>query len=433
MPGAPGEPVMTAAQNRGVNPTPLLARLAGLLTARRLLTHAGLLAVCVWSLYAFNLATPGLRDRAGHIKGADFVQFYVGGYLARTGRLWDLYDLPAFAAWQHALVPASAGGYLAAFYGPQVYLAFWPLARLSYGWAVVAWALLNCALYLACCYALWRCCPKLRPHAGTVFLLAIAFPGFFNLIAFGQTSGPALALFTLAFLALRSRRNYLAGLAIGCLMYKPQLGLAAAVVFVLAAEWRIVAGAIAGAVAQLAFAWTWFGAAAMKPYFGVLLTRQPWAFIEPKLYEMQSLRGFWFLLLPWQGLAGILYALTAIAVLGVALVCWRSRAPLPLRYSALLLATVLAPPHCLIYDLVILAPALLLLANWALEHKEAGAGPALRVFLYAAYALPLLEPLAKFSHVQLSVLGFGVLQWLVWRAVRGDQARGWELSQPAGV
>ncbi|HEU5335985.1 MAG TPA: glycosyltransferase family 87 protein, partial [Terriglobales bacterium] len=346
---------------------------------------------------------------------------------------WDLYDLPAFAAWQHALVPASAGGYLAAFYGPQVYLAFWPLARLSYGWAVIAWALLNCAVYLACCYAVWRCCPRLQPHAGTVFLLAIAFPGFFNLIAFGQTSGPALALFTLAFLALRSQRMFLAGLAIGLLIYKPQLGLAAAVVFLVAAEWKVVAGAIAGAAAQIAFAWAWFGTTAMRQYFGIWLTPHPLAFIEPKLYEMESLRGFWLLLLPWQNLAGVLYVITAIAALAVAWVSWRSRGPLPLRYSALLLATVLAPPHCLIYDLVILAPAFLLTANWVLEHEEASAGPALGVFLYAAYALPLLEPLAKLSHIQLSVLGFVALEWLVWRALSDDQAGGRHRLQTAGA
>lgn len=425
------EPVMTAAPNRSVGPAPPLARIAGLLTPRRILTHAALLAVCVWSLYAFDLATPGMRDRAGHLKGADFVQFYTGGYLAQTGRFRALYDPVAFANWQHALVPESAGSYLAAFYGPQVYLSFSPLARLPYGWAVLAWALLNCALYLGSCYTVWRCCPHLRPHAGTAFLLAIAFPGFFNLIAFGQTSGPALALFTLVFLALRSQRMFLAGLAIGSLIYKPQLGLAAAVVFVLAAEWKVVTGAIAGAAAQIALAWVWFGTTAMKHYFGIWLTPHPLAFIEPKLYEMESLRGFWLLLLPWQNLAGVLYAITAIAALAVAVICWRICGLLPLRYSALLLATVLAPPHCLIYDLVILAPAWLLLADWFLGHRQAAAGPALAVFLYLAYALPLLEPLAKLTHVQLSVLGFVALQWWVWRAAGNNPASGPQHLQTA--
>jgi hypothetical protein len=256
-----------------------------------------------------------------------------------------------------------------------------------------------------------------------VFVLAAALPGFFTLIAFGQTSGPALALFTLAFLALRSRRRFLAGLAIGCLIYKPQLGVAAAAIFLLAAEWKLVAGALAAAAAQLAFARAWFGSALMKQYFHSLSrTSQALPYIEPKLYQMQCLRGFWLLLLPARNLALLLYVISVLAVLALALLCWRSRAGLALRYSALLLATVLAAPHLMIYDLVILGPAFLLVASWTLEHAEAAAAPALRLLLYACFALPLFAALARVTHLQLSVIAFVLLQILVWRAARAEQA-----------
>jgi hypothetical protein len=140
---------------------------------------------------------------------------------------------------------------------------------------------------------------------------------------------------------------------------------------------------------------------------------------------MESLRGFWMLLLPWRSAAAVLYALSAIAVLVVALLCWR-RGALELRYAALLLATVLVAPHLMIYDLVILAPAFLLLGEWVLQHPSPS--PALRVVLYLVYALPLLEPLTKLTHVQLSVLGFVALQALIWPATK-QGAR----SQPAGL
>jgi hypothetical protein len=410
-----------------------LVRISRLLTVRRITLHALLLAVCLWSVYAIDLATPGLRDRAGHIKGADFLHFYTAGYLVKSGRLQALYDPPALAAYQQALVPQSTHTYFVASYGPQVYLPFSLLARLPYGWAALAWALLNCALYFVCCYAVWRCCPRLQPYAGAVLLLALAFPGFFNLIAFGQTSGPALLLFTLAFLALRSRRSFLAGLAIGSLIYKPQLGLAAAVVFLLAAEWKIVAGALAAAAAQLSFAWGWFGSAVMKQYFHSLLrTSQALPFIEPKLYQMHCLRGFWLLLLPWRGAALVLYVITAIIVLALAVLGWRSRASLSLRFAALLLASVLVAPHLIIYDLIILAPAFLLLGDWTLERTEAATVPGLRVFLYVAYALPLLEPLAKLSHLQFSVLAFAVLLGWTRLAATEDRSRGC-MASPAAI
>lgn len=431
LPSASGDPV-TAPQRRPAAGAAALVRISRLLTARRITLHALLLAVCLWSVYALDLATPGLRDRAGHIKGADFLHFYTAGYLVKSGRLPALYNPPALAAYQQALVPQSTHTYFVASYGPQLYLPFSQLARLPYVWAALVWALLNCALYFGCCYAVWRCCPRLRPYAGAVSLLALAFPGFFNLIAFGQTSGPALLLFTLAFLALRWRRNFLAGLAIGSLIYKPQLGLAAAVVFLLAAEWKIVAGALAAAAAQLSFAWGWFGGTVMKQYFHSLLrTSQALPFIEPKLYQMHCLRGFWLLLLPWRNIAGALYVVTAMAVLAATVLCWRSRASLSLRFAALLVASVLVAPHLMIYDLIILAPAFLFLGDWALERREAATVPGLRVFLYLAYALPLLEPLAKVSHVQFSVLAFAVLLGWTRLATMEDRNRGYMASPAA--
>ncbi len=433
MPGASSEPVTTSTTNRQAPTSSVFVRISRLLTARRITLHAALLAACLCSLYALDLATPGLRDRVGHIKGADFVHFYTAGYLVRIGRLDALYDPVALSAYQLRLVPESVHNYFVASYGPQFYLPFSVLARLPYGWAALAWALLNSALYLACGYALWRACPILQPYSRTVLLLAVAFPGFFSLVAFGQTSGPALALFTLAFLALRSRRNFLAGLALGSLVYKPQLGLAAAVVFLLAAEWRLLAGAVTAAVAQISFAWAWFGTATMKQYLNTLLrTSQALPFIEPRLYQLHSLRGFWLLLLPWRTVATVLYALSAITVLGFAVLCWRRRASLALRYAALLIATVLAAPHLMAYDLVILGPAFLLLGSWILQHEQATIAPPLRVFLYLCYGLPLLEPVAKYAHLQFSVIGFAVLFVFVCLAIT-EQAGIPSASQAAGV
>ncbi len=403
------------------------------MTARRITLHAVLLAVCLWSLYALDLATPGLRDRAGHIKGADFLHFYTAGYLVRAGRVSESYDPVALAACQLKLVPQSVDSYFVASYGPQVYLPFSLLAGLPYVWAALAWALLNCGLYFICCYALWRVCPTLQRHTLAVLVLAAAFPGFFSLVAFGQTSGPALALFTLAFLALRSKRNFLAGLAIGSLIYKPQLGLAAAVVFLMASECKVLAGAVAAAAAQISFAWAWFGTAVMKQYFNSLLrTSQALPFIEPRLYQLHSLRGFWLLLMPWRPVAMVLCALSALTVLGLAVLCWRSHASLTLRFAVLLIATVLVAPHLMVYDLVILVPAFLLLGSWVLEHGGAAVAPPVRVLLYLCYALPLLEPVAQFAHVQFSVIGFAVLFVFVCLAI-AEQTRPLSASQAAGV
>ena len=145
------------------------------------------------------------------------------------------------------------------FTGRRFLCLFAPFARLSYGWALTAWLAVNVLIYAFCCYAVWKTCPSLQTDRWTVLILAMAFPGFFHLLAWGQTSGLALLCFTLAYLALRSDRTLLAGLAIGSLIFKPQLGLAAAVVFVFARQWKVVAGAVMAACLELATAWMHYG------------------------------------------------------------------------------------------------------------------------------------------------------------------------------
>jgi hypothetical protein len=67
-----------------------------------------------------------------------------------------------------------------------------------------------------------------------------------------------------------------------------------------------------------------------------------------------------------------------------------------------------------VYDLVILAPAFLLLTDWSIDHSASRSVPALGLLLYLAYVLPLVGPLAEWTHVQLSVICFlGVLYYVL--------------------
>ena len=384
------------------------------LNRRRLRAHGLLLAVGLWAVYAVNMSTAGLRDRGGLIKGTDFLHFYTLGKLALAGRGDLLYDMQAQSTLLGQWVAAAAGSVYVPLYGPQVAMFFELFARLSYGWALTAWLLLNGLIYAGCCFAVYRTCPNLRSEMGTVAVLAIAFPGLFHLIAWGQTSGLALGFLTLAYLALRRRRSLLAGAAIGCLIFKPQLGLAAAVVFVLGAEWKVVVGAVLSAALQLALAWMRFGSAVMQNYARALWhVREVMRLLEPRPYQMHSLRAFWSLLLPWPQVAFGLYLLSAAAVLGLLVSCWWREPALELRFSALLFATVLVSPHLTVYDLVILAPAFLLLGDYAAGAVDSGK---LGSLLYACYPLFLLGPLARYTHVQLSVAAMAaVLAVIVWR------------------
>jgi alpha-1,2-mannosyltransferase len=230
--------------------------------------------------------------------------------------------------------------------------------------------------------------------------------------------------FTLAFLALENDRPLLAGLAIGSLIFKPQLGLAAAVVFVFTRQWKVVAGAVVAATFQLMIAWGHYGGEIMRAYWHALThVEDVLRLLEPRLYQTHSLRSFWALLLPWESVASILYAVSAIAVLVFTVRIWQSGpkaeskngSPLSLRFSALPLASVLVSPHLTVYDLVILTPAFLLLGHWALAHAEDQAAPLVQQLLYFCYPLFLIGPLARITHVQLSVVAMSALLWIVCR------------------
>ncbi|HXY48075.1 MAG TPA: glycosyltransferase family 87 protein [Terriglobales bacterium] len=380
------------------------------------LSHYGLvLALCLWSVYAWLFSTPGVLDRNGLLKGTDFLHFYVLGTLANQHRGSDLYDIAAQTELARQRVPAAGDEVYVPMYPPQVSLLFAPLARLPYGGALAVWLSLNTLLYAFCCYLIWRTCPHLQAHGWSVCILAIAYPGFFHLLLWGQSSGLALLCFSLAYVALRSRRFLLAGLAMGSLIFKPSLGVAAAFIFPLAAEWRIVAGAGAAAGAQLAAGWLHYGTPVMREYVNrVLHIREVVPLFEPRPYQMHSLSAFWQLLLPEKTLAFCLYVGSGLFVLVLSLLCWRSPAPLTLRYGILLLVTVLVAPHLTVYDMVILAPAFLLLSDWMVSGGGLSYSRVVPILLVLIYVLPLV-PQAKWSHVQFSVLAMGSLVWCGYR------------------
>ena len=390
----------------------------GWLTAKRLRAHGTILAVCLWSLYIWNLAIPGLRDRAGNLKGTDFLHLYTLGSLALAHDGADLYDMNTQAAIAAKRVPAAAGIRYLPLYPPQVSILFLPLAHLSYAWALAIWWICTAACYGWLCCTFWRFCPNLRGYGGTVAVLALGYPGFFHVIAWGQTSVLALLCFAGAFFLLRNKHEFYAGMALGCLAFKPQLGIASVIVLLMLGRWKVLAGGILSAALQFAAGVLYYGVGPLREWVRILWhVDSVMALLEPKPYQTHSFRTFWSMLLPWNHVAFGIYVLTTVLVLWLTIDIWRrgDSVPLQVRYSALLLATVLVAPHLTVYDLVILAPAILLLADWILSQSVNQRTHRLGTLLYLVYALPLIGPFSRWTHLQLSVLAIGTTLYLLWR------------------
>jgi hypothetical protein len=388
------------------------------ITRRRIRDHAIILAVCFWGVCAIDFATPGIFDRAGNIKFQDFLQFPIAAHLIAQGRASELYDEKVLADEIRAIVGRDTTVRLQYFYGPQVALPFIPLTRLSFLAQAEIWVTLSLLMYFGCVYLLWKSCRGLRPYRSLVLLCAVAYPPLFHFFVRGQLSAAVLVFFTIACPAFLSRRDWLAGIALGFLVFKPQFLLAVPLVLLLAQAWRALAGLAISAGVQIAFTLIYFGQAVMRPYIATLLhsARQPSSaelILSP--IQMHSLRTFWTLLVPWPRAVWALYILTSLVVVAMAAAILKSSSPRALRFSALILAAVLLNPHLYIYDLLALAPALLLIAEWALNNAQHPSTPALGILLYLAFTLPLLGPLARWTHLQLSVPAFAALLWTLWR------------------
>jgi len=394
-------------------------RFAGWMTPRRLAAQAVALAVCLWSVAAIDFATPGVMDRAGNVKFQDFLQFYVSGTLLRESQANLLFDEPTAAEQMHAVAPQWKSS-LPRVYGPQVGMFFAPFARFPFLTAAAIWVAVSAGLYLLCCWLIWNTCPGLREHQQLRWLLAAAYPPFFHFVVRGQLAALVLACFVAAYFAFRAHRPFLAGLALGCLVFKPQFLVAIPIVFLLAGAWNSLVGTVLAAAGQLAIAWIGVGTETMRQYVRTLTNaRRLVATTEVDalaLAQLHSLRSFWAELIPWRGPASFLYFASSLAVVCLAVRLWKSDAPLAFRFSGLLLAAVLVNPHLFVYDLLALTPALLLLGDWCARNPGYPHTPTLWMLLYAVYVLPLLGPLTLFTHLQISVIAMLGLEWAAWRA-----------------
>ena len=79
----------------------------------------------------------------------------------------------------------------------------------------------------------------------------------------------------------------------------------------------------------------------------------------------------------------------------------------PIACSLFVLGLLITSPHLYVYDLVIMAAALLPTLEWCLARPASQRAVTIKRLLGASFALPLFGPLvASVTHVQLSVVAF---------------------------
>lgn len=382
--------------------------LANLMTLKRIRVYAPVIAITLWSIWIIDVSGAGVLDRLGKIKGTDFIQFYVAGSFLREGRADLLYNARAQYERAQVVAPGTADIFYVPIQSPQTALAFAPLAKYRYTVALTVWLAAIVVAYGASCWILWRDCQPLHRYRVHAIGCCAAFPGLYSTVLHGQTSGVALLAVSFALFALRRDRHFSAGLALGCLVFKPHWVAVAGAIFMVAREWRVVAGLIASAAAQLLVVSLIVGPAVMSAYWTMLRSIQRISqLLEPR--PGNTLKGLLTAVIPWQPAALGLYAVLAILVVTMVAIAWRSRARFELRASAIVLGMILISPHAFEYDLILLAPVFILLANLIAESSDWLRGPVLSFALPALFIAPLVTGIPAVLRLQFSVTAMAVI------------------------
>ncbi len=393
-------------------------------SAEPLRGYAAVLALSLWVVAAWSLATPGRLDRNGTLKGTDFVSTWLPGHIVAHGPVAALYDRKWWRAAFPRLFPDVPGLLYLPNYPPQAALLFSPLGRWPFESALIFWTMVSVALYSGSVYALWRRCPSLSVDGATVALIAAGWPAFYLLVLNGQNTTIVLACYTAAALACVAGREWWMGAAFGLCAIKPHFLAAPALALLLAGRWRAVAGICTSVAVQVGVTAAVLGPAVFVTYGAVSLEllRDP-AIFEPKLWQAHGLKNATNLMLGRGTAAAVVFLVSAGLVLWLAVRAWGKgpSSPAPIRFAILVVASALLNLHLYGYDLVVLAPALLFAADWCVAHPDLPAARRLAWLTAAIVLVPLLAPLAAFTRVQLSV---PLMAWFGWELLALTEDRG---------
>lgn len=358
----------------------------------------------------WQASAPGISKVSG-----DFVSYWTAGQLALEGHAVDAYqELPHFFR-QLALHGDPDGwGYIAFFYPPFFLLLCTGFALLGYFPALCLWLVTSCACYAAALRGLLA--KGLRENA-RVWVLFLGYPAVMVNAGFGQNGFLSAALLGGAAVWL-DRRPGLAGMCLGCLAYKPQLGIIVPLALAVAGRWRCMAVAGATVLAMAAAATLAFGVEIWPAFLANMgEARRNWMEAANPFFLNYWITVYGAVRLH-DGPLVLAYAAQAVVTAAAAFMLVRAlrRRPPGVRSgraegAAIAACVPFCSPYMLEYDLVILAVPMVWLLGEALRD---GFRRGERAALLGAYLAPVLFKVTAFDGVmKLGVVAAAALLFAV--------------------
>jgi len=373
-----------------------------------------LLGICALAIAGWIAVSPGLIDPNGKPIGTDFSNVYAAGKLTWQGHPADAYD-PAL---QHAAEKAVFGDREVPFYGwhyPPFFLAVaFLVASLPYAFGLSLWLAASLAAYLAAVRAILP-----RPET---LLIAAAFPAVFINIGHGQNGFLTAALLGGA-LHWLDRRPWLAGILIGLLAYKPQFGVMIPLALLASQRWSSIAAAIATVAALVAVSVAALGGGVWHAFADSMNFTQT-IVLEQGGTGWEKIQSAFSAARNWGADVHTAYAIQIALGLSLAATLawlWHSDAAFELKAAGLVIASLLATPYVLDYDLVVLAISIAFLVRHGFARGfcdyEISA-------LAAAWIVPLLSRvIAGTTGIPLGLIVMLALYGLTLRRAIADRTR----------
>ncbi len=187
--------------------------------------------------FAIALVTgEGATTLTGRL-GGDFPAFYAAGRLAASGEFAKIYDLERMTREEEAYLPGEQG-VLPFPYPPHVALAYAPLSCFSFRIAYVVHTIIMLTALIVATRLIVSIRPDLHSYFYMILALCLFYYPMMRSVFGGQNTAISFLLITLVWYCTLINREFLAGLCLGALLFKPQFALPLLGLFVLSGRWR---------------------------------------------------------------------------------------------------------------------------------------------------------------------------------------------------
>lgn len=373
-----------------------------ILNPKRIRDYPRLMLVTTWLILGINLIFhQGWIGAFGQLIGQDFLSFYSAGiiYGEHPSLIYD--SQAQIDVQQTLLAPTVSAGYIPYLNPPYVAPFFHLWSLLPLHWSLLFWSILAIFSVFLSIYLLMKLIPSGKKYPAISYtqlvVLTLSFFPFIEGLQAGQNHWITLFLVSLIVYSMLKEKWYLAGIAAGFLLYKPQFLIGFLIIWIVWKNYKALFSF--GLVAIV-----WIGLFALQNGKGLLLaylklsqTFMSLPFLSgfPR-YILVTLYGFLVSFFP-QSAQPILTALTTfiliIGGLGLAWLAFKLRHysikdRIPAIAAAIILPLLVAP-HTLLHDLVILIPVFVLLS----------------IYLQSSHQLLIISAIVYFGAILLIPLG----------------------------